>query len=110
MQQNIRPNRDLNMKIATDVFGYTVWKHKGVWTENATSGDRPLRNYSNDLQWAWEVAEKMKVTLIPVEQNEWFAFIPTLKHSGWESPAAVLKFLEAGIFHIQAPPLMKTRL
>ena len=94
----MRPGRELNIQIANEVFGYKVWKHKGVWTENAITGDRPLRNYSNDIQWAFEVAEKMKVTLIPVVENSWFAFVPTPDHQGWESPQAVLKFLEAGSF------------
>lgn len=49
----MRPGRELNIQIANDVFGYKVWKHKGVWTENAITGDRPLRNYSNDIQWAF---------------------------------------------------------
>ncbi len=94
----MRPGRELNAKIATEVFGYKVWRHKGVLTENPPAGDRPLRNYSNDLQWAWEVAEKIRVTLIPVIDNQWFAFIKCTGHDGWESPEAVVKFLEAGQF------------
>ena len=54
----MRPGPELNAKIAKEVFGYKVWRDKGILTENPAAGDRPLRNYSNDLQWAWEVAEK----------------------------------------------------
>ena len=37
----MRPGRELNAKIATEVFGYKVWRHKGVLTENPPAGDRP---------------------------------------------------------------------
>ena len=40
----------------------------------------------------------MKVTLIPVVDNQWFAFIKCSDHEGWDSPEAVLKFLEGGQF------------
>jgi hypothetical protein len=94
----MQPGRELNIKIATEIFGYKVWKHKGKWTENPPAGDRPLRNYSNDMQFAWEVAEKMKITLIPIVGGQWFAFVGSPENAGWESPKAVLQFLEAGNF------------
>jgi hypothetical protein len=94
----MKPGRELNTKIANLVFGYKVWKHKGVLTENHPLGDRPLRNYSNDIQWAWEVAEKMKVTIIPTADNQWFAFVGDASNQGWESPQAALQFLEAKNF------------
>lgn len=94
----MKPGRELNTKIATEVFGYRVFKHKGTLSEDHPLGVRPLRNYSNEIQWAWEVAEKMKVCLVPVPTGDWFAFIgPEGKH-GWESPKEALAFLEAGDF------------
>jgi hypothetical protein len=94
----MRPGRELNIKIATEVFGYRVWRHKGTLTENPPAGDRPLRNYSNDLQFAWEVAEKMKITLIPIVGGQWFAFIGSPENAGWASPEAMLQFLQSGEF------------
>jgi hypothetical protein len=95
----MRPGRELNIRIAREVFGHRVWKFKGELTENPASGNRPLRNYSNDIQWAFEVASKMKVTLIPVIDGNWFAFVGGINHPGWESPQAVFQFLEAGNFN-----------
>lgn len=94
----MKPGRELNTKIATEVFGYRVFKHKGALSEDHPLGVRPLRNYSNDIQWAWEVAEKMKVCLVPVPTGEWFAFIGPEMKNGWESPKEALSFLEAGQF------------
>lgn len=94
----MKPGRELNTKIATEVFGYKVWKHKGDWTENHPLGDRPLRNYSNSIEWAWEVAEKMRVMLIPTSDQQWFAFVGPENQTGWPSPQAAVQFLEAGQF------------
>ncbi|MBX2993632.1 MAG: hypothetical protein KF681_02390 [Bdellovibrionaceae bacterium] len=94
----MRPGRELNTRIATEVFGYKVLRHKGELTEDHPLGYRPLRNYSNSIEWAWEVAMKMKVTLIPTIDNQWFAFIGDADNQGWESPQAALQFLEAGNF------------
>lgn len=94
-----KPNRELNAKIASQVFGFKVWKHKGAWTENHPAGDRPLRNYSNDIQWAWEVAEHMKITLIPTADGQWFAFVGPEDRQGWDSPADALSFLQGGNFN-----------
>ncbi len=93
----MKPSRELNTKIATEVFGYKVWKHKGVMTENHPLGDRPLRNYSGEIEWAWEVANYMKITLIPTNDNQWFAFVGT--PTGWESPQAAFQFLQEGNFN-----------
>ncbi len=95
----MRPGREIDARIAKEVFGYNVWAQAKVLFENAEKGDRPLRNYSKELEWAWEVAEKMKITLIPVEGGQWFAFTGPTDRNGWESPQAVLKFLEAGNYN-----------
>lgn len=95
----MRPGKELNTKIATEVFGYKVFKHKGDWSENHPLGIRPLRNYSNDIQWAWEVADKMKVCLIPVPEGQWFAFVGPEDKNGWESPKDALAYLETGEFN-----------
>ncbi len=94
----MRPGRELNTRIATEVLGYKVARHKGVLTEFRPNGERPLRDYSNEMEFAFEVAQKMKVTLIPIVGEQWFAFIGDPDSGGWESPQAVLQFLEAGKF------------
>jgi len=94
----MRPGRELNTRIATEVLGFKVARHKGVLTEFRPNGDRPLRDYSNEMEYAFEVAKKMKVVLIPIVGEQWFAFIRSPEFDGWESPQAVLQFLEAGKF------------
>jgi hypothetical protein len=98
----MRPGREIDARIAKEIFGHKVWAQAKVLYENAPKGDRPLRNYSKEMEWAWEVIEKMKVTLIPIEGGQWFAFVGPQKligeKNGWESPDAVLKFLEAKQF------------
>lgn len=79
----MKPGKELDTRIALEVFG----------------DGRPPRNYSTDMGWAWEVAEKMKISLIPIaEGGLWFAFIGNAGQSGWESPQALLAKLESGDF------------
>lgn len=95
----MRPGREIDVRIAKEIFGHRVWAQAKVLYENAPKGDRPLRNYSKELEWAWEVAEKMKITLIPVGAGNWFAFTGPAGKDGWESPQAVLQFLDQGNFN-----------
>lgn len=95
----MRPGREIDARIAKEVFGYNVWAQNKQLFENAEKGDRPLRNYSKEVEWAMEVAKKMKIALLPVSGGQWFAFIGPDTADGWESPQAMLKFLEAGNFN-----------
>lgn len=90
----MRPGREIDTKIATEVFGHKVWARGKVLFENPPQGERPLRKYSREIEWAWDVAEKMKITLIPVENNQWFAFVGPGDKDGWTSPMEVLRLLE----------------
>ena len=81
----MRPGREIDTKIATEVFGHKVWARGKVLFENPAQGERPLRRYSREIEWAWEVANKMKVTLIPVENGQWFAFVGPEGKDGWSS-------------------------
>jgi len=94
----LRPGREVDTKIAQEVFGHKVWSRGKILLENPESGERPLRRYSKEMEWAWAVADKMHITLIPIAGGEWFAFIGPEDKKGWESPQAVLKFLESGQF------------
>jgi hypothetical protein len=42
--------------------------------------------------------EKMRMTIIPILGDEWFVFVGPEDRKGWESPKAVLEFLEGGNF------------
>lgn len=95
----MRPGRELDVRIAKEVFGHNVWAQNKELFENAEKGDRPLRKYSKEIEWAMEVAKKMKVALLPVAGGDWFAFVGPENSAGWESPQAMLQFLEAGNFN-----------
>lgn len=94
----MRPGREMDTEIAKLVFGHRVWAQSKVLYENAEKGDRPLRNYSREIEWAFEVVKKTKMTLIPIEGGQWFAFVGPQAQEGWESPERVLEFLKAGHF------------
>ena len=94
----MRPGRELDTRIAQEVFGYKVWARAKILLENPATGERPLRPYTKEMEWAWEVAKKMNITLIPIEGDQWFAFVGPVEKHGWESPTAVLEFLAAGNF------------
>lgn len=90
----MRPGRELDTRIATEVFGHKVWARGKVLYENPETGERPLRNYTREVEWAWKVAEKMKISILPIENNQWFAFVGPESVDGWPAPEAMLKVLE----------------
>ncbi len=92
----MRPGRELDTKIAEDIFGHTVLVKQKVLHERTPGGDRPLRNYSKEIQWAWEVAKKMNITMIPIEGGTWFAMAG--KENGWGSPGEFIAYLTTGNF------------
>lgn len=92
----MRPGRELDTFIAQNVLGHTVKvKQKELWEVTAL-GERPLRKFSRDIGAAWEVVEKLGITIIPVEGSGWFAFVGNGR--AWKSPAAFLEFLQKGDF------------
>lgn len=90
----MRPGREIDTRIAQEVFGHKVWARGKVLYENPATGERPLRNYTREIEWAWTVAEKMKVALLPIEGGQWFAFVGPENVDGWPAPEAMLKVLE----------------
>lgn len=92
----MRPGREIDARIAQEVFGYEVTVVKKVLHEKAPLGVRPLLKYSKDIAAAWLVAEKMHIALLPVEGNAWFAMAG--KADGWKSPAEFLEFLQEAKF------------
>ena len=94
----MRPGREIDTKIATEIFGHKVWARGKVLFENPQQGDRPLRSYSREIEWAWTVAEKMKISLLPIEGGQWFAFVGPAEVQGWSSPEAMLELLNSKEF------------
>jgi hypothetical protein len=92
----MRPGRELDTRIAREVFGNEVWATNKVVHEKAGDIKRPLRHYSKEMEWAWHVADKLRITLVPVRSGEWFAF--AAGPEGWESPQAFAEFLQNGDF------------
>jgi len=90
----MRPGREIDTRIAKEVFGHEVWATNKTLHEKTAEGKRPLRNYTKEIEWAWEVADRLKITLLPVEGGRWFAF--SAENEGWESPQAFVEFLQKG--------------
>lgn len=92
----MRPGRELDTRIAQEIFHHEVWATNKTVHEKGPMGKRPLRSYSKEMEWAMEVAEKMRVTLLPLADGQWFAFVADEK--GWESPQAFVEFLQKSDF------------
>ena len=89
--------RELDVLVAQQVFGHSVVKQgKRPHVEGTPKGVRTLGNYSTDITFAWEVVEKLGMTLIPIEGGSWFAFVG--KNTGWKSPAEFIQSLQKGEF------------
>jgi hypothetical protein len=93
----MRPGRETDTRVAKELFGNEVWATNRVVYERTSDGKRPLRRYSSDIQFAWEIAMRFKISLLPVEGNRWFAF--TAPAGGWNSPKEFTDFLIAGDFN-----------
>jgi hypothetical protein len=92
----MRPGREIDTRIAKEVFGYQIKVKNKALYEMASKGERPLRQYSKNIEWAWEVVEKMNITLIPIENQQWFALVGNSE--AWKSPAEFLQYMQAGQF------------
>ncbi|MBX2986634.1 MAG: hypothetical protein KF802_01945 [Bdellovibrionaceae bacterium] len=92
----MRPGREIDARVAQEIFGHEVWAKNKVLHERTDKGERPLRFYSRDIEFAWEVAEKLRISLVPIEDGQWFAFAGDMK--GWPSPQDFLRYLEQGDF------------
>jgi hypothetical protein len=79
----MQAGKDLNHLVAERVFGYA-------------KGSRSVRDYSNNMQDAWEVASRMGITLIPIEDGSWFAMVGPSE--GWRSPQAFIECMQKGEF------------
>ncbi len=94
----MKAGRELDAWISEKVLGHTVLgQRKGSIKERTKDGQvRPLRAYSTDISAAWEVVRKMGITLIPIENEQWFGLVGPSR--GWTSPAELLKYLQSADF------------
>lgn len=92
----MQQGREIDSRVAAEIFGHEVFTQDNELHEKTETGSYPLRAYSTEMKFAWLVAEKMRVSIIPIEGGQWFAFFS--KHNGWDSPEAFLKFLKEGDF------------
>lgn len=92
----MRPGRELDTMIAQHVFGHEVVIKRKVPTEIMATGERPLREYSKEIGAAFDVARVLNISLIPIENGQWFA----LKggQEGYKSPAEFIQYLAEGNF------------
>ncbi len=92
----MRPGRELDCSVAQEILGHDVYVKARVLYERTPTGERPLRNYTKEMQWAWEIAERANISLIPIENGSWFALAGT--EFGWKSPAEFIAYLQTGEF------------
>ncbi len=100
----MRAGRELDLIIAKEVMGHGISREKrGTWIEGTPRGTRPLAPYSSDIQAAWEVAEKVGISLIPISEDGvrkgWFALAGAAGSGrGWKSPADFIQYLQTADF------------
>lgn len=92
-----KSSREVDMFMAREILGHDIYHEKtGTIREQLPTGQsRPLRPYSEDIAAAWEIVEKLGITLLPVE-NGWFALVGDKQ--GWSSPADFIRYLQKADF------------
>src|SRR6185312_7343171 len=94
---NLKVGRELDILIAKEILGHQVEKNKKFgFLEITPLGERPMKKYSKEIEAAWEVALKLGVTLLPIQDGTWFAMVGPDK--GWESPAQFYKYMQDAKF------------
>jgi hypothetical protein len=79
----MNPGKELDAMVATQVLGHPATMHA-------------VRDYSQNIEDAWEVVSAMGMTLIPIEDGSWFAMVGP--HGGWRSPAEFIECMQKGDF------------
>jgi hypothetical protein len=91
-----RAGRELDRLIAQRVMGHVVTQQKREVFEATPRGTRPVARYSTELEAAWEVAERLAITMIPIQGGEWFALVG--RGERWSGPAEFMQFLAEADF------------
>lgn len=92
----MRPGREIDTLIAKHIFNHEVVIKRKLPTEITEAGERPLREYSKSMGAAFEVAEKLNISLIPIVGGQWFALCGG--NEGFQSPADFIRYLGEGNF------------
>lgn len=92
----MRPGREMDTLIAKYIFNHQVIIKRKIPTEVTPVGERPLREYTKEMGAAFEVLKKMNISLIPIENKNWFALAGGSE--GFASPADFMKYLGNGNF------------
>lgn len=92
----MRPGREIDTMIAKYVFIHEVVVKRKVPMEVTSTGERPLREYSKSMGAAFDVAEKLNISLIPIAGGQWFALCGSKE--GYQSPADFIRYLGEGNF------------
>jgi len=90
----IREGRELDLRIAQEVLGYAVIADGDEYYETTPRGNRLLPHYSTSMGAAWDIVERMGITLIPIADGMWFALVG--HPEGWGSPADFVAYLGKG--------------
>lgn len=92
-----KSSREIDMFMAKEILGHDVYHEKtgSIREQLPTGQSRPLRSYSEDIAAAWEIVDKLGITLLPVE-NGWFALVGDKR--GWSSPADFIRYLQKADF------------
>jgi hypothetical protein len=94
--KTMRAGRELDKVIAQQVMEHSLTQQKREVYEGTPKGTRPLASYSTDISAAWEVVEKLAITLVPIENGSWFALVGN--GARWRSPADLIQYLQTGNF------------
>lgn len=92
----MRPGRELDTLIAKHIFNHEVIIKRKIPTEVTPAGERPLREYTKEMGAAFDVMKKLNISLIPIENGQWFALAGEAQ--GFASPADFIKYLSTGNF------------
>lgn len=92
----MRPGRELDTLIAKHIFKHEVVIKRKIPTEITPAGERPLREYSKEMGAAFEIMKKLNISLIPIENGQWFALAG--REEGYSSPADFIQYLGEGNF------------
>lgn len=93
----MQTDRQIDRIMAEKILGHSVFhEQRGTLREKLPNGQtRPLRPYSTDISAAWEVANKVGISLLPTTEG-WFALVGTEKT--WRSPGQFLEYLAKADF------------
>ena len=92
----MKPGRELNNLISEQIMGNSP----------NLDGARPVRDYSNNMEDAWEVATRMGITLIPIDDGSWFAMVGP--PHGYKSPADFIQCMQNSDFAHSGAAVAKT--